>query len=576
MPNFWGRIQDREDRYSQFDSPHQTIFQDGPFELNHIGDGAGALYSMPWQSHKDEVYEVYLDGALENLGNLAGRGQAEQPLKAALLYVIHEYDKLGCNAFRKIRGAFRLLIWDKRRKELVIVRDKLGYLPLVWHKDNYGFQFASNLKTLLNFGHIPRKLNDKLLADVFLNGFISGQESLLKGVFSVPPGHALIFLQGKEPRQQAYWDIIPPETTPSGTGDFLEQTEILLLRSIRLKSALQPRNGLLLSSGTDSTLLGAYLKRITPNGLAAFTAGYHGFVLDESSRAAEVAKYLGIPHNVYYTNDESDRMLKDLERFVYTIEEPNKFGVMLSLIPLLERVRESHDSVFTGGCSETFFGESGYVRAARIDTLSHLPLTLRKPIHKITRFFEHHNLARRWMTPLSDILLLSKDHMFTYYFCCNPNPLLPQKVLTVAPLDPSYAVQKLLSLAPKGRYSRYAYIQFKTFGEMTVKTGRALSDLTKVRVLQPFIDEEIVPFTFTIPDDRKVKGKVPKVILRKLQSRYIPKNLIRKDKLGITSKINDWIRHNKSLSQGEELLQDRTTQERGLYDRKSLQAILNG
>ena len=111
---------------------------------------------------------------------------------------------------------------------------------------------------------------------------------------------------------------------------------------------------------------------------------------------------------------------------------------------------------------------------------------------------------------------------------------------------------------------------------MSIKTGRALSVLTKVRVLQPFIDEDIVPFTFTIPDDWKVRGKVPKVIIRELQSRYIPKHLITIDKLGMVSKINHWIRHNKSLSRGEELLRDHTTVERGLYDRKSLEAILAG
>ena len=61
------------------------------------------------------------------------------------------FDKFGIEAFNKISGVFAICIWDKIKKKLYLIRDKVGVKPLYYLKDSLTnkFYFSSSIRSLI-------------------------------------------------------------------------------------------------------------------------------------------------------------------------------------------------------------------------------------------------------------------------------------------------------------------------------------------------------------------------------------------------------------------------------------------
>ena len=70
--------------------------------------------------------------------------------------ILHLYEEHGSACVDYLRGMFAFAIWDQRRQELFIARDRLGVKPLYYvHTDDGSLYFGSEIKTLLEAGVRP-------------------------------------------------------------------------------------------------------------------------------------------------------------------------------------------------------------------------------------------------------------------------------------------------------------------------------------------------------------------------------------------------------------------------------------
>jgi len=64
--------------------------------------------------------------------------------------IVHAYEEYGTNFVDHLNGQFAIALWDVKRKELILARDRVGILPLFYSLLNDGtVLFSSEMKGIL-------------------------------------------------------------------------------------------------------------------------------------------------------------------------------------------------------------------------------------------------------------------------------------------------------------------------------------------------------------------------------------------------------------------------------------------
>ena len=122
--------------------------------------------------------------------------------------ILHLYEEEGARAVEKLRGMFAFAIWDERRRELFIARDRLGVKPLYYvHTADGSLYFASEIKSLLEARAVAPEINFAVLPDQLANHATSGEETLFQGVRRLLPGHTMLWRETGEVEIRKYWDV---------------------------------------------------------------------------------------------------------------------------------------------------------------------------------------------------------------------------------------------------------------------------------------------------------------------------------------------------------------------------------
>ena len=228
--------------------------------INGIDSGSQPFHSA------DGAISVLVNGELYNHAEL----RRELPDAARLdtgsdCEVLPDlYARFGSAAFQRINGMFGAVVLDRRKRELLLVRDRLGIKPLFYaHRSGRGrLIFASELKALFAHPETPRKF-DWRAALMSHNWPKPGEEALpsfFEGVERVPAGSILrIHLESGTVSVERYWDLdeaaaaLDPPMRSEAPHRFRE----LLADSVRYRVRADAGVGLFLSGGIDSVAIAA-------------------------------------------------------------------------------------------------------------------------------------------------------------------------------------------------------------------------------------------------------------------------------------------------------------------------------
>jgi asparagine synthase (glutamine-hydrolysing) len=266
--------------------------------------------------------------------------------------IVHAYEEWDEECVSHLRGMFALAIYDRRRaagrpgaRRLLLARDRLGIKPLYYAcLDGGRVVFASEVRALLASGLIARELSPAGVESYLLFGSVSEPATLVEGVRSLPPGHALSIavgppVNGCQPRQ--YWTLRPSisnrETTASsgsnGTSgsngansvnDAARELRTLLEDSIRVHLVADEPLGVFLSGGVDSTAVAALASRAQA-GVRCYTIRFREREFDESEVARRTAKHLGVEHCELLV--EAGEMLDGMDAALAALDQPSVDGI---------------------------------------------------------------------------------------------------------------------------------------------------------------------------------------------------------------------------------------------------------
>lgn len=206
------------------------------------------------------------------------------------------YAVWGVHCVEWFRGMFAIAIWDAGCGELFLARDRMGEKPLYYFEDVHGgrFLFASEIRSLLASGCVPRRLDPATVRSYLHNGFTIAPRTLLSGVNSLLPGYWMrVSGEGAVMEARRYWQLpdIPNGLALPAEDEIRSSFE----EAVRMRLISDVPLGAFLSGGLDSSALVAMMARCS-NRVKTFSIGFAEVNYDETPYAEWVARKFGTDH----------------------------------------------------------------------------------------------------------------------------------------------------------------------------------------------------------------------------------------------------------------------------------------
>lgn len=459
--------------------------------------------------------------------------------------ILAAYREWGTDCVSHLNGMFAFGLYDARRAELFVARDRSGEKPLFYFVADGTLRFASELKGLFTDPALPRRIDLEGL-DCYLGmGFVPGDRCIVQGVKKLPPGHAMVFhARTGEGKVWRYWrsPVFEDEPGREGVDDerLLDELERLLADAVRRQLTADVPVGILLSGGVDSSLVTAFAARAVPH-VKSFTICFPGHgKYDETEHARLIARHFGTEHRELVAMDCTIDLLPQLAR---QFDEPI---VDSSMIPtyLVTRLVREHCKVALGGDGgdELFGGYGHYDRLLWMQKgLSSVPHIVRSGIARSAAVLPVGLRGRNWLQSMEIDLEEGLPLIATSYF----DDRTRQRLLRERRGAGATAEQVWAQRVPSDPdlLQRATRMDFENYlpEDILVKVDRA-SMLNSLEMRSPLLDYRVIEFAFRkVPSRLKATPTRRKVLLKKLAGRLLPPEFDVQRKQGFAAPIGSWL-----------------------------------
>ena len=271
------------------------------------------------------------------------------------------YDCWGIDCLNKFDGMFAFALWDDKKQNLLLARDRFGEKPLYYHADYLlrgkfeQFAFASEMKALWAIG-VDQNLNGTMMLNYLTLGFVQNPvkktETFYTDILSLPQGHYLVVTpkEGRVQMQKWYYPKVSDTLRVSDTSAIQKfKQHFLISVNRRLRSDVSI--GTSLSGGIDSSSVVAAiheLKTVTQQWKnMGFTAAFPGFEKDELEYSKKAAAHFNIQQHIVEPN--ADDCIKYFQELMYYQEEPVQSGSVLTQFLVYKLAKENNITVLLDG-----------------------------------------------------------------------------------------------------------------------------------------------------------------------------------------------------------------------------------
>ena len=455
--------------------------------------------------------------------------------------LVHGYEEWGDDFVARLRGMFAFALWDGRERRLVLGRDRLGIKPLYYHRSARGrFAFASEIKGLFSDPAIPRALNHERLAEYLAFRSVSGEETLFAGIRELAPGSLMILEQGVQ-RIRRYWsaDVDPQEQVDQGV--LVERGRALLTDAVAARLVSDVELGTITSGGLDSSLVSAVAGRLIDAPLDTFCVGFADPRFDERPFARDVSNHIRSRHHeIVVSADDIDR---ELDRLTWAHDEPLTHPNSIPMHLVFRQAKE-HAGVtvlLSGEGADEVFGGYGWYRVGRRrDSLRRIPgLRLAASL-----------IPLRKMATLRKVL--HPDYPFTANAVSGR-----ASIDSLVPSMGEYIGARRALWPSRGEMAEgmFVYDQ-RTYLAPLLQRQDRMSMAAGVEARVPFLDHALVEWANAQSADAKLPDGELKGLLKQIAEQWLPRNIIRRRKVGFAMPLGDWLRPGAALGHRVDRLRD--------------------
>lgn len=488
---------------------------------------------------------------------------------------VHLYEDFGNKVPEHGRGQFAIALWDRRKKQLLLARDRTGISPLFYAVVDGWLLFASEIKAILASGLILAAPDHKGI-DYFFHFFaMSNSRTCFQEVKSLPPGHMMTVLDGRYELKQ-YWDFSYPdaghERRFSRIEDGVAEFEQLMRDSVRKRLAGEMPMGCYISGGLDSTTILGLAGREHGKPLPSFTIALDGSgPANEISQAEESARLLGSPLT---TVSMTSRDIVDAyPELIRAGEGPVLDTSAACMIRLAQKARSTGNIVsLTGeGADELLAGYIWFKIDRFVQAVTLAP-------HIVIRYLLFAGLCGRGNTKFSvgamggmrvaqqfatEVMAHSRNWMYS--------PQMWERTRDYDPLaELGFNYDAMRRWHPLNR-SLYVASKIMLPGMLLAAKGdRALRNgSTEGRF--PFLDESVIDFCNSLDPSLKLRGMQDKYLLRQLAAKVLPAKIARRPKTMFVANLSRLFVRDDRPAWVDQLLSRESLQRSGLFDPSGVQ-----
>ena len=500
--------------------------------------------------------------------------------------IVHAYEQWGDACVDRFRGMFAFAIWDAPRKRLLLARDRLGVKPLYWAQAGARLLFGSEIKSILASGLVRAEANDAALPELLGTRYLSGTETLFKGIHRLLPGHTLVFENGAV-RIRQYWDIPTGERHPAvarlSEADAVARFRELLEESVRIRLMSDVPLGMFLSGGLDSSAIAALMARQIDRPLQTFSVAFKERSFSELEYARQVSTAIGADAHEVVIDDRD--FFGALPRLIWHEDEPIAHPSSVPLYFVSELAATHVKVVLTGeGSDELLAGYGKYPRALvnwrAGSAYRAVPEALRGWIAsslvpqlpgRLARYAKRSFLAMD-RTP---------EAMFFDNFASiglqRQSALLSPAVAAGARADRAYGPSRAYFDRPNGNSTtldRLLYTDLKTYLVELLMKQDQMSMAASIESRVPFLDHHLVEFAAALPGRMKLRGFTTKWILREAVQAILPESILTRRKMGFPVPFALWMK-GPWQSVARDVLLDKRTRERGIIEPRAIEELIS-
>jgi asparagine synthase (glutamine-hydrolysing) len=505
-----------------------------------------------WIVHNGEIYNFReVRQALEKEGTqFASHSDTEVLLKA--------YGRWGEDCLQLLRGMFAFSIWDTRNQKLFVARDPMGIKPLYYYAADPYFLFASEVRTLLATGLVPRRVDPSGLMNYLDFGSVYDPNTLIEGVKSLRPGHYLVWEKGRT-REVMYWDLAASEQRATATrsawrisgeqarkkiNDELRGT---LEEAVLLQLVSDVPVGVFLSGGIDSSSLVALLSQSGVR-LNTFSLVFREADFSEAHYSRAIAKKFGTEHQEILVSQQD--VLDALPGAIGAMDQPTIDGVNTYFVSREARAKGVKVALSGLGGDEMFAGYSSFRTVPRMEQFvrwwGYLPKALRLPLAAIFA----RSAAKTDRNRKLAVLALSNGRLIHPYFLSRMlfTPYQRDGLLQRSDeRDVDMANQVLRDSLSRTRLldsvNRVSYLESRCYMLNTLlRDADFMSMAHGLEIRVPLIDHRFAERVFTVPGSWKLEGNDPKHLLVTALQGALPLGIVRRKKRGFTLPFEHWLR----------------------------------
>jgi len=474
--------------------------------------------------------------------------------------ILKAYDKWGINCVNKFIGMFVIIIYDKKKEKIILIRDRAGVKPLYYYLHDGLFMFASELKSFHKNPNFKKDIDMQGLNLFFKYGYILEPFSIFKFTRKLKSGHYIEYnLINNQIRETKYWDVA--DTYNKKKLDISFKDASLEMERL-LKSAFQYRTvsdvpvGVFLSGGYDSSIVTAILQKNSQKKIKTFTVGFNQQNINEANYAKDVANFLQTEHYECYCSKND--ALEIFPKLANIYDEP--FGDPSSIpTVLLSNFARKHVTVSLSadGGDEIFGGYSKYLTVTKYRGI----LKGNENLRIITNFFLE-KIKFENFPFLKNIKNFNSKYAFIKALTKNKNPIELMKILSYIFSD--VEINKLfrsenvnnvitnyenniINFENNDDLNILLAVDFKTYlsDNILVKVDRATMN-SSLEGREPLLDHRIIEFCSLLPSDFKIKKNISKFLLKDISHKYVPEKFLNRPKMGFVPPLFQWLKNDFS------------------------------
>ena len=427
--------------------------------------------------------------------------------------IVHAYEEYGEDCLKHLEGMFAFAIWDSKKQQLFIARDRIGIKPLYYYFNSGKFVFASEIKAILQCPDVKRAMSKQGLSQLIMQSFSIDGQTLFEGIKELMPAHYII-LKGGKLQIKKYWDV-KVNVSSKSEKFYVDKVRSLMFDSVKDRMMSDVPIGAALSGGIDCSAVVGILSKLSKEPVNTFTMGFND-PLDEFDEARMVADHCGTNHKEVTLS--YDMVVKNLPKILWHTEIPYARPAILPNFFLGEVAKRFVTVVYCGeGGDEVFAGYNRYESFA--------PLPTNRKEFKGSEFNDKiYSSLEKWYDEEK-----AKKIEKASWTVFNNNS---SKEIFAYDEDEKYSTQKLfgtsLTNVPKENYLNQALlfdIKYEIPGAQTFRVDRTtMASSTEFRF--PYLDHRLIEFSLSIPPIYKFNGVRKKYVLQEVAKELLPKESV--------------------------------------------------